>query len=371
MINQVSINTKTGLNDFFRFARTDLARMQETDDILKIGKNLCVKDWGFKSYFTAGLVGNTMSKEGSMTCITGSNSFIFGSTENLDIEEPNNVLLYNDELPNKVEELPLKVGFVFYEEGWVLGNGKTNCNIFNIMGSKSYIASIGSRNIRTSSISGAKIFKTKKSMLDFLTKHREALEYCVETYGYHISMQPTNSYFETSYQETLKGKSLEKDIAISNEINELIDAINQSAISDGYDESHLPSEATIETMQAEVIYRMKKLNLWDVIIDEYRKSGKVYMSEYGIIYELDDAAKKVVNEVLDKGYIPYHVVHTSTTIGEMYNVLYVSDDISNWKYERGNVDGYLYNVTYNVTIDDCEYGENCFIGGTGGLTRTT
>ena len=39
LINTIELKTKEKVNNFFSISRTTLARMQETEDILKIGKN--------------------------------------------------------------------------------------------------------------------------------------------------------------------------------------------------------------------------------------------------------------------------------------------------------------------------------------------
>lgn len=371
LINSFSINTKDGVGDFFKIARTILAKMQETDDILKIGKNLTVKDWGFNTVFQNGITANTMSKGASCTCFTSEMSFTFGSNESLQEKEPTCVTLWNPNVEGGVETLDLRVGFIIFEEGWVIANGKIGSNIF---GSRHncYIASIGSRNIRTCAKSGAKIFKDTKAILSYLKKHTDTFKFCVEKYDYQLSIESTCDYFEEEYNATLSGKKLEKAKLIDEEIAALLEEINTSAedTGDGYDDYTLPDEVTKETIFNEVLYRMKKYDLWDAIVKDYIKDGKIYLSEAGgIVYDLNEPAKKIVDELIEEGKTPFHVVHTVTTFGDLYQVLFVSNDTTNWRYERGRKDGYMYNCCYNETYDEVEYSESKFISCHGGMQR--
>lgn len=367
LINTIELKTKEKVNNFFSISRTTLARMQETEDILKIGKNLVVKDWGFDTLFHSGHTANTMDKGLSCSCITGENSFIFGPNSSLEEKAPKNVVLWNPNNENKEEVLDLRVGFVLYEEGWVISTGKTSSNILGITNT-AYITSIGTRNIRSSFKSGAKIFKTKKSLLEYLKKHKETFKFCVEKYDYNLSIETTCDYFEQELSKKVV-KAKEKEIDV--EINSLLEEINYcDDISDGYDDFDLPSEVNETTIREEILYRMKKYDLWDEIVKKYKSENKIYMSESGgIIYDLDETAKEIVEKVIEYACTPFHVIHTFSSIGEFYQVLFVSKDTSQWRYERGRKDGYMYNCCFNKTYDNIEFGESQFISCNGGMQR--
>lgn len=92
------------------------------------------------------------------------------------------------------EELNLRLAVTVYPEGYLLNTGKTGYNIFGGQ-NQVYLASIGKRNFKSRSKIGAHIFPTMAAVLSYVQKHRQILEYMVNTYGYHFPIEPTCSMF--------------------------------------------------------------------------------------------------------------------------------------------------------------------------------
>ena len=111
-----------------------------------------------------------------------------------------------------------------------------------------------------------------------------------------------------------------------------------------------------EEKKAEAIRRMKALGYFDLSIAEFEKYDMVMTNEpplYAHFYiddERDGELKKWVDEFEEKNNaLVYAVIHSLTTIGEMYSLLYVEDYKEEWKYfdedyPYGIVMAYVINV---------------------------
>ena len=90
----------------------------------------------------------------------------------------------------------------------------------------------------------------------------------------------------------------------------------------------------------------------------------LYMSENrGILYYLDAEEKKLVKNVEAAGdRLVFHVLHYSSQFGEMYTMLYVYNDKSEWADCRENLKncGISYCYTYNK--DEPAFSEHGSIG---------
>lgn len=124
----------------------------------------------------------------------------------------------------------------------------------------------------------------------------------------------------------------------------------------------------------EAIERMRMLKLSDNVIKEFEKEGIVNMSENGgFLYWLDsDQQEMVANFEAEHNAIVYHVIHSYTQFGEMYALLYVSDDEDEWDYDKDDIKcGCAIAYVKNVTDDMCsEFGSIGIRAQFGGLVRT-
>ena len=128
-----------------------------------------------------------------------------------------------------------------------------------------------------------------------------------------------------------------------------------------------------EKVEQECVERMEMLNMSRRCINEFKK-GNVWESEgIGALYELNDDEKKIVEEfeTEHKGYRVYHVIHNMTEFGELYSLLYVSTETSEWEYDKTDLkDGYAFAYVKNVDDEWCsEFGSIGIRPSIGGLVR--
>ena len=131
---------------------------------------------------------------------------------------------------------------------------------------------------------------------------------------------------------------------------------------------------TIEEKKKEAIKRMKMINLFPKVIEEFEEENVVNLSEgKGILFWLDDEQKKVVAAIERKyNILVYHAIHNKTEFGELLTLFYVSDNKGEWSMDRFDLqDGYACAYVKNLSVDWCsEFGTICFKQMTGGLVRT-
>ena len=106
--------------------------------------------------------------------------------------------------------------------------------------------------------------------------------------------------------------------------------------------------------KTEAIKRMEILKLFPPCIEAFKKRNEVQLSEpTGALYEFNDDEKlnKIVKDFEEKfNGLVYHVIHTYTNFGELYNLLYVSDTIEEWEIERKDMkDGYVFVWCENIS----------------------
>lgn len=131
---------------------------------------------------------------------------------------------------------------------------------------------------------------------------------------------------------------------------------------------------TIEEKKKEAIKRMKIINLFPKVIEEFEKENVVNLSEgKGILFWLNDEQKRIVAEIeREYNILVYHAIHNNMEFGELLTFFYVSDDKSEWGMDRFDLqDGYSCAYIKNLSVDWCsEFGTICFKPMNGGLVRT-
>lgn len=131
-----------------------------------------------------------------------------------------------------------------------------------------------------------------------------------------------------------------------------------------------------EIKKAEAISRMKALDLYSPYIREFEKYDKIFLSEMtGGVYEFEDnkeLAAKVKEFEEEYNALVYHVIHTFTIFGELYNFLYVSDHEEEWVMDNEDIDdGIALAYVWNKDDDLCsEFGSIGVRGKFGGIVRT-
>lgn len=140
-----------------------------------------------------------------------------------------------------------------------------------------------------------------------------------------------------------------------------------------------------EKAHEEAVKRMKKIGLFENIVEEFEADGTVNYSERvgqcGILYWLKNKPEwvKIVKEIEEEyDILVYHMTHEYTAFGECLSMLYVSSDETTWAddmydLEQKEEDGsfYCYSYVYNLTDPVfSEFGDGAFKTGAGGLIRT-
>ena len=127
--------------------------------------------------------------------------------------------------------------------------------------------------------------------------------------------------------------------------------------------------------KAEAINRMKALDLFAPCIKAFEKRDEVQLSEpTGGLYEFggnEELTAKVKEFETEYNALVYHVIHTFTQFGELYNFLYVSDYESEWEMDNEDIkDNYVICYVWNKDDDWCsEFGTIAVRQKFGGLVR--
>lgn len=111
-----------------------------------------------------------------------------------------------------------------------------------------------------------------------------------------------------------------------------------------------------ENKKQEAIKRMEALGLFKPCIKAFAKYDEVQLTEpTGGLYEFSDneelnAKIKEFEEEYDA--LVYHVIHTYTQFGELYNFLYVSDYEEEWEMDITDIeDNYAVAYVWNKSDD--------------------
>ena len=133
---------------------------------------------------------------------------------------------------------------------------------------------------------------------------------------------------------------------------------------------------SMEIKKAEAINRMKMLDLYTDYIKAFKDNGEIFMSEMtGGVYEFEantELCNKVKEFEAEHNALVYHVIHTLTQFGELYNFLYVSDYDEEWEMDNADIaDGYALAYVWNKDDEWCsEFGTIGVKGLFGGIVRT-
>ena len=134
-------------------------------------------------------------------------------------------------------------------------------------------------------------------------------------------------------------------------------------------------KVTRENKKAEALKRMKAFGLFPPCIRMFEKYNEVQMTEpNGGLYEFseDEELNAKVKEFEEEyNALVYHVIHTYTQFGELYNFLYVSDYKEEWQFDRADVKaGYAMAYVWNKSDEWCsEIGSIAVREFIGGLVR--
>ena len=128
----------------------------------------------------------------------------------------------------------------------------------------------------------------------------------------------------------------------------------------------------------EALLRMKKLDLHENAIREFKDEGKLNRSDpaignrVGVLYWLTEKEQKMVKEWEKKtGNLVYHVIKNKLTFGLCYSFLYVSKYPDEWEADNEDLEnGYPLAYVKNMDDEDCsEYGSIGIRKASGGVVR--
>lgn len=129
-----------------------------------------------------------------------------------------------------------------------------------------------------------------------------------------------------------------------------------------------------EKQKKVAIERMKKLGLLEQPIKELEENDKLNLSEGpGLLYWLDDEQQKMVKEFEEENNgLVFHVIHQFTNIGELFNLLYVSQYTEEWEMDMEDLgEGQALAYVINKDMPDCsEFGTIGIKPMNGGVVRT-
>lgn len=134
-------------------------------------------------------------------------------------------------------------------------------------------------------------------------------------------------------------------------------------------------KVTREKKKEEAIKRMKVLGLFKPCINAFEKYDELQLTEpTGGLYEFNDNAElnaKIKEFEEEYNALVYHVIHTYTQFGELYNFLYVSDYEEEYEFEMEELeDGYAIAYVWNKTDEwMSEFGGIAVRERFGGLVR--
>ena len=128
-----------------------------------------------------------------------------------------------------------------------------------------------------------------------------------------------------------------------------------------------------DAQRKEALERMTMLHMSRQCINAF-KDGKVWESEgYGALYEVNEKEQSYI-DAFEKEHnaTVYHMIHNMTEFGELYTMLYVSSEKSEWQSDRYDIeDGYALAYVKNIDAPECsEFGSVGIRPNIGGLVRT-
>lgn len=128
--------------------------------------------------------------------------------------------------------------------------------------------------------------------------------------------------------------------------------------------------------QEKAVEIMERLGIYKPYIAGFKKKGNVcYFENFGGFWAYqDEELQNKICEIQNRYNITvYAVTHDITEFGELYSLLYVSNDEDEWKYAFEEYDKnkyYVNSYTWNKTDDWCsEFGDIVVTSFGGGIKR--
>lgn len=138
---------------------------------------------------------------------------------------------------------------------------------------------------------------------------------------------------------------------------------------------------TRNEMKNEALARMRILKIHENAINDLEKNDMVNVSFFGcgILYWPTDKQIELIKKFEDQyNCLVYHAISSTTEIGELLTLLYISQYESDWPTDREDLKNYdprygysIMAYVYNLSNDIfSEFGSVCVKSKNGGLVRT-
>ena len=138
---------------------------------------------------------------------------------------------------------------------------------------------------------------------------------------------------------------------------------------------------TRNEMKNEALARMRILKIHENAINDLEKNDMVNVSFFGcgILYWPTDKQTELIKKFEDQyNGLVYHAISSTTKIGELLTLLYISQYESDWPTDREDLKNYdpkygysIMAYVYNLANDIfSEFGSICVKPKNGGLVRT-
>lgn len=138
---------------------------------------------------------------------------------------------------------------------------------------------------------------------------------------------------------------------------------------------------TCNEMKNEALARMRILKIHENAVNDLEKNDMVNVSFFGcgILYWPTDKQIELIKKFEDQyNGLVYHAISSTTEIGELLTLLYISQYEADWPTDREDLKNYdprygysIMAYVYNLTNDIfSEFGSVCVKPKNGGLVRT-
>lgn len=350
----------------FSDAIRELKDIQEEKNFLNVEGTVAHDGFGFGIHkiCSRGSYDSSQSLKDS-DVIFSPGSFVIGKEAKKEDMIPNYIRVINTD--HEIKKTSLRIMISSYRMGYLISCGK---KAYNILGSSedAYFSKITSKNFKSSVRKDARYFDSLKKVLKYLESKKEVFSYMTKEYGYHFNVVPSCDEFVESDHSKDREQVANALFTLLSEIN-ADDEDDSDSFSD-LDNDDQENMATEDECRAEILKRAQAFNFYGPVLTKL-KDKSLYMSEAGgILYDLDENAKKAVKAVEEIGDYPYHVIHNVfRDIGDVYTVLYVSKEKNHWRMEFNRksepVDAWCYTEAYGL-----EHGSVGVTPANGGLVRT-
>ena len=259
-------------------------------------------------------------------------------------------------------------GAIVLREGFIINLGTVESNDMFTGPYTSYLSKITQKKLYNSLVLGAKVFKSQKDLEKHLVKYAYQFD-CFAFLGSNMSVEEIK-LGETTEANNCSEKVSEIMVGLAERYQAYLSKTKEKA---KILEATLKGTATDEEMVEEALARFETMSIYAPTVDKYKK-GVIMMSEFkGILYDLNEGAKKALEEVrkihLDD-FMPYHIVRTQTSLGDLYSVLGVSKSKEEWIYERWTRENDCININcYNAEQDFVRCGDIRIQLASGGIER--